>query len=100
MLIFSLSDPFVEIRDCTPLYADLFDLNAHHSQVLGVVRRYYVGVVRRYAPPFSTLRIRSIGRPFQNLSDAHSCICGRPFVHLSDARTRIHAYGRWVETLL
>ena len=33
MLIFSLSDSFVEIRDCTPLYADSFDLNARHSQV-------------------------------------------------------------------
>ena len=34
--------------------------------------RYYVGVVRRYAPPFSTLRIRSIGRLFQNLSDTRT----------------------------
>ena len=71
-----------------------------HSQVLGVIRRYYVGVVRRYAPAFSTttsncrtLCTRSIRRPFQNLSDArtrlprtlvrasvdaHSCICQMP----------------------
>ena len=93
MLIFSLSDSFVEIRDCTPFYADSFDLNARRSQVLGVVRRYYVGVVHKYAPPFSTLRICSIGRLFQNLSDARtrlprtpvrasvdacSCICWTP----------------------
>ena len=50
----------------------------------GVVRRYYVGVICRYAPPFSTLRICFIGRPFQNLSDA---------------RTRLPR-TRWVETLL
>ena len=50
-----------------------------HSQVLGVVRRYYVGVVRMYAPAFltityrySTLRTRSIGRLFQNLLDART----------------------------
>ena len=89
MLIFSLSDPFVKIRDCTPLYADSFDLNAHHSQVLGVVRRYYVGVVRRYAPPFSTLRIRSIGRPFQNLSDAHTHLPRTPVRASVDARSCI-----------
>ena len=98
MLIFSLSNSFVEMRDCTPLYADSFDLNACHSQVsfAGI----NVGVVRRYAPPFSTLRIRSIGHPFQKLSDARTLCLGRPFVHLSDVRTHIRVYGRWVETLL
>ena len=78
MLIFSLSDPFVEIRDCTPLYADSFDLNARCSQVLC-----------RYAPPFSTLRIRSIGRPFQNLSDAHTRLPRMPIRASVDARSCI-----------
>ena len=93
MLIFSLTDSFVEIRDCTPLYADSFGLNACHSQVsfagiryrsqvLGIVRSYYVGVVRRYAPPFSTFRIRSTARPFQNLWTPVPVCLGRPFVHL------------------
>ena len=59
------------------------------SQVLGVVRRYYVGVVRRYAPPFSTLRIRSIGRPFQNLSDAGTCLPRTPVRASVDARSCI-----------
>ena len=89
MLIFSLSDSFVEICDCTPLYANSFDLNARHSQVLGIVRRHYVGVVRRYAPPFSTLRIRSIGRPFQNLSDTRTRLPRTPVRASVDARSYI-----------
>ena len=59
------------------------------SQVLGVVRRYYVGVVRRYAPPFSTLRIRSIRRPFQNLSDARTCLPRTPVRASVNARSCI-----------
>ena len=82
MLIFSLSDPFVEIRDCTPLYADLFDLNAHHSQVLGVVRRYYVGVVRRYMR-------HHLARSVFVLSDAHFRICRTPIRASVDARSCI-----------
>ena len=87
MLIFSLSDSFVEMRDCTPLYADLFDLNARHSQVSH--RRYYGGVVLRYAPPFSTLRNRSIERPFQNLSDARTRLPRTPVRASVDARSCI-----------
>ena len=47
--------------------------------MIGAFRRYYVGVVHRCAPALSTttyshsmLRTRSIGCPFQNLSDAHT----------------------------
>ena len=53
-----------------------------HSQVLGVVRRYYVGVVRRYAPPFSMLRICSIGHPFVYLWMPARAFVGRPYPYL------------------
>ena len=95
MLIFSLSDPFVEIRDCTPLYADLFDLNARHSQVL------FAGMCHHLA------------RSIFVLSDARFKICqtpvpvcfGRPLVHLwtpicAFVGAHTCVYGRWVETLL
>ena len=70
-----------------------------HSQVLGVVCRY--------APPFSTtaysrstLRTCSIGARFRTCRTSIPVCLGRPFMHLSDARTCIRAYWRWEETLL
>ena len=72
MLIFSLSDSFVEIRDCTPSYTESFDLNARHSQVSFTGMRHH------------------LARSVFVLSHAHFRICrtpvpiclGRPFVHL------------------
>ena len=73
----------------------------------GVIHRYYVGVIRRYAPAFftntyncSTLRIVLLDACFRICRTPVHVYLRRPFVHLSDARTRIRAYGRWVETLL
>ena len=90
MLIFSLSGSFVEIRDCTPLYANSFDLNARHSQVSFAGVRHHLA---RSVFVLSDTRFRICQTPVP--------VCfGRPFVHLLDAHTRIRAYGRWVETLL
>ena len=74
-------------------------------QVLCVVRWYYVGVIRRYAPSFSTLRIRSIGRLFQNLSDARTCLPRMPvrasvYARSCIYRTPVSVSVRWVKTLL
>ena len=70
------------------------------SSFPGVIRRYYVGVVHRYAPALSTttynrstLRTCSIGRLFQNLSDAHTHLSRTPVCASVDARTRIRALG-------
>ena len=105
MLIFSLSNSFVKIRDCTPLNADSFDL-------IAVIRRYYVGVVLRYAPALSTttynrstLRTSSIGCPFQNLSDthtrlSHTLVCASVDARSCICRTPVPVSVRWVETLL
>ena len=78
MLIFSLLDS-VEIRDCIPLYANSFDLNARHLQVLftGIRCRSQV-CATIYLAPYSFYRT-----PVSESCRTPVPVCLRlPFVHL------------------
>ena len=97
MLIFSLTGSFVEIRDCTPLYADSFDLNARHLQVSFAGIRCRSQLLRRcrsqvcatnehipysfYRTPVSEssdARTPLPRTPVRVSVDSRSCICRTP----------------------
>ena len=93
ILIFSVSKSFVEIRDCTPLYADSFDLNARHSQVsfAGMHQhfRQLPIVVARFVLVLSAACFRicrmpvlvCLGRSFVHLWTPVRAFVGRPYLY-------------------
>ena len=79
MLIFSLSNSFVEICDCTPLYANSFDLNARHSQMSVAGIRCCSQVLRRCRSQVcSSILNNYVACSVLVLSDARFRICWTP----------------------